>query len=446
MSLFEAFPNPAGSEAIDESRPLADRMRPQTLDEYLGQEHIIGPGKPLRAQIESGNLTSLILWGPPGSGKTTLAALIASRSRSDFVPFSAVLSGIKEIKAVMADAEKARRLGRKTILFIDEIHRFNKAQQDAFLPYVEHGDVVLIGATTENPSFEVVSALLSRTKVYSLHALATDDILALLNRALATPHRGLGHLNLHVAPDLLEEIATSSNGDARSALNTLELAAALAQDGLIDKEAVAGSLQRKVLLYDKSGEEHYNLISALHKSVRSSDANAALYWVARMMKAGEDRLYLVRRLIRMAIEDIGLADPRAVEQAIACMQTVHFLGIPEGDQALAQLTLYLALAPKSDAAYQALNSANATIEKTVAPPVPLHLRNAPTRLMKEMGYAKGYKHAHREENAVTDMECLPEPLAGSEFYHPTDRGYEKGLQQRLLYLQNRRKKDGSHAD
>jgi putative ATPase len=445
MSLFDTLPDP-GAERADQSRPLADRMRPTTLDEFVGQEHIIGPGKPLRAQIERGNLASMILWGPPGSGKTTLASLIASKSRSDFVPFSAVLSGIKEIKAVMADAEKARRLGRKTILFIDEIHRFNKAQQDAFLPYVEHGDVVLIGATTENPSFEVVSALLSRTKVYSLHALTQEDLVVLLTRALEIPDRGLGHLGLRIGPELLEEIAVSASGDARSALNTLELAATLARDGVIDKEAVTDALQRKVLLYDKSGEEHYNLISALHKSVRSSDADASLYWLARMMKAGEDRLYLARRLIRMAIEDIGLADPRALEQAIACMQTVHFLGIPEGDQALAQLTLYLALAPKSDAAYQALNKANHTIETTAAPPVPLHLRNAPTRLMKELGYARGYKHAHEEEDAITDMECLPESLAGEEFYHPTTRGYEKSLHERLVYLQNRRMKDGKSAD
>jgi putative ATPase len=406
VSLFDMSP-PAERSQEPEDRPLADRMRPQTLDEYLGQEHILGPGKPLRAQIESGHLTSLILWGPPGSGKTTLAALVAAGSRADFVRFSAVLSGIKEIKAVMADAERAKRLGRKTVLFIDEIHRFNKAQQDAFLPYVEHGDIVLIGATTENPSFEVVSALLSRTKVYSLRALETSEIVMLLKRALETPRRGLGHLGLKISDELLDEIAVGSSGDARTALNTLEIAAELAQEGVLDERAVADALQRRVLLYDKSGEEHYNLISALHKSVRSSDVNAALYWLARMMKAGEDRLYLARRLIRMAIEDVGLGDPRAVEQAIACMQTVHFLGIPEGDQALAQLTIYLALAPKSDAAYQALNRANTTIETTVAEPVPLHLRNAPTRLMKEMGYSKGYKHAHQQEDAITDMQCLP---------------------------------------
>jgi putative ATPase len=419
-------------------RPLADRMRPRELSEYVGQEHILSPGKPLRAQMESGQLSSLILWGPPGSGKTTLAAVLARTSRSDFVQFSAVLSGIKEIKAVMADAERARRVGRKTLLFIDEIHRFNKAQQDAFLPYVERGDVVLIGATTENPSFEINSALLSRTKVYVLYALETAQLAGLLRRALETPERGLGHLHLQIDEDLLSEIAIASSGDARSALNTLEIAAGLATDGKIDRQAVADAMQRKILLYDKSGEEHFNLISALHKSVRSSDPDAALYWLARMMKAGEDRLYLVRRLIRMAIEDIGLADPRAVEQGIACMQTVHFLGIPEGDQALAQLTLYLALAPKSDSAYQALNQANAIIDSTVAEPVPLHLRNAPTRLMKEMGYSKGYKHAHKESEAFTDMTCMPASLADSVFYHPTDRGFEQRLRERVEWLRKRR--------
>lgn len=449
MSLFDASPLPLAFSVEEDRkaesrgdelalRPLADRMRPESLDEYVGQEHILGLGRPLRAQIESGRLSSLILWGPPGSGKTTLASLIAARSQARFVPFSAVLSGIKEIKAVMVEAEKSSRLGRRTLLFVDEIHRFNKAQQDAFLPYVEHGDVVLIGATTENPSFEVVSALLSRMKVYSLHALTTEEIQDLLRRALQLPVRGLGHLQLQVAPELLETIAVACNGDARSALNTLELAAAAAEDGIIGEQAVADALQRKVLLYDKSGEEHYNLISALHKSVRSSDPDAALYWVTRMMKAGEDRLYVVRRLVRMAIEDIGLADPRAVEQAVACMQTVNFLGIPEGDQAIAQLTLYLALAAKSDAAYQALNRANQVVETMAAPPVPMHLRNAPTRLMKEMGYAQGYRHAHREPDAVTGMTCLPEELGELRLYYPTEWGYEKKLAERLKFLAKRR--------
>ncbi|HJY08277.1 MAG TPA: replication-associated recombination protein A [Bryobacteraceae bacterium] len=437
MSLFDTSPI---QPRDDSGRPLADRMRPRTLDEFVGQEHILGPGKPLRTQIESGQLASLILWGPPGVGKTTLASLMAQHSKADFIPFSAVLSGIKEIKAVMADAEKSRRSGRKTVLFIDEIHRFNKAQQDAFLPYVERGAVILIGATTENPSFEVVSALLSRTKVYALRALETAEIVTVLKRALETPERGLGHLQLHVEPALLEEIAVASAGDARSALNTLELAAGLSKEGAIPKEAVSDALQRKILLYDKSGEEHYNLISALHKSVRSSDPDAAIYWLARMMKAGEDRLYLSRRLVRMAIEDIGLADPRAVEQAIACMQTVHFLGIPEGDQALAQLALYLALAPKSDAAYQALNRANAAIDSTRAEPVPLHLRNAPTPLMKEFGYSAGYQHAHKNQDAVTAMDCLPESLSQFVFYEPAERGFEKQLSERLRWLKDRKDK------
>lgn len=446
MSLFDTTPPTEEAHKPAEDRPLADRMRPRSIEEYVGQEHILGPEKPLRAQIESGNLASLILWGPPGSGKTTLAFLMAQQSHADFVPFSAVLSGIKEIKSVMADAERRKRAGRKTVLFIDEIHRFNKAQQDAFLPYVERGDVVLIGATTENPSFEVVSALLSRTKVYALRALETSEVVLLLKRALETPHRGLGHLGLRIADELVDEIAIDSSGDARAALNTLESAAGLAHEGVIDQRAVADAMQHKVLLYDKSGEEHYNLISALHKSVRSSDVDAALYWLARMMKAGEDRLYLARRLIRMAIEDIGLADPRAVEQAIACMQTVHFLGIPEGDQALAQLTIYLAIAPKSDASYQALNRANGTIETTVAEPVPLHLRNAPTRLMKEMGYAKGYRHAHKEKDAVTSMQCLPESLAGTVFYEPTERGFEQRVRERLEWLRKVRNPGGQTED
>ena len=441
MSLFDALPlgEPAAPKE-DLDRPLADRMRPRTLDEYLGQQHILGAGTPLRTQIESGHLTSMIFWGPPGSGKTTLAALIARKSRADFVQFSAVLSGIKEIKMIMAQAEKAKRAGRNTVLFIDEIHRFNKAQQDAFLPYVERGDVTLIGATTENPSFEVISALLSRTKVYILRALEIPEIIILLNRALETPIRGLGELNLKISQELSEEIAVASNGDARAALNTLELAAQAARNGVIDEEAVAGALQRKILLYDKTGEEHYNLISALHKSVRSSDVDAALYWLGRMLHAGEDRLYLARRLLRISIEDIGLADPRAVEQGIACMQTVHFLGEPEGDLALAQLTIYLALAPKSDAAYQALNQVSQTIENAPAAPVPLHLRNAPTGLMKAVGYARGYQHAHSEVDAVTDMECLPGNLLGVRFYKPVNRGFEIKLREKMEWLEKKKNK------
>jgi len=438
VSLFEASPEP---ERPDKGRPLADRMRPERLEEFVGQEHILGPGKPLRAQIERDELSSLILWGPPGVGKTTLARLIARRSRADFVPFSAVLSGIREIKAVMAEAERNRRLGRRTVLFVDEIHRFNKAQQDAFLPYVERGDIVLIGATTENPSFEVISALLSRAKVYALRALTTEEIVELLERALGDRDRGLGELEMEGPRELLEQIAIYANGDARVAYNVLELTVAASEGQQIGAQAVEDALQRKVLLYDKAGEEHYNLISALHKSVRSSDPDAALYWLARMLEAGEDRLYIARRLVRMAIEDIGLADPRAVEQAVAAMQTVHFLGIPEGDQALAQVAIYLSVAPKSDAGYQALNRALEEARAGVAEPVPMHLRNAPTQAMKEWGYGEGYRHAHDFEGAMTDMECLPPRLAGRRFYTPTERGVESRIAERLKQIRQSRGKE-----
>ncbi len=426
MSLFDAAPL-GGSEP---KRPLAERLRPRTLAEYAGQKHLLGEGKPLRAQIERDEITSMILWGPPGVGKTTLARLIAQASKSDFVPFSAVLAGIKEIKAVMAEAERNRRLGRRTVLFVDEIHRFNKAQQDAFLPYVEKGDIVLIGATTENPSFEVVSALLSRSRVYALRALETAEIRELLER-------GLKELAADAAPEVLEQIAIYSNGDARTAYNVLELAAA-AGSGSITEQAAADAMQRKILVYDKSGEEHFNLISALHKSVRSSDADAALYWLGRMLESGEDRLYIARRLMRMAIEDIGMADPRALEQAVAAQQAVHFLGSPEGDQALAQVAIYLAIAPKSDAAYQALKDVQHTVRSRPAEPVPMHLRNAPTRAMKQWGYGEGYQHAHEAEDALNTMTCLPPGLAGRQFYHPTNRGVEERIARRLEEIRQRR--------
>jgi len=426
MSLFDTAPG-----AVERGRPLADRMRPERIEDFVGQEHILGPGKPLRAQIERDQLSSLILWGPPGVGKTTLARLIARLTRCDFLPFSAVLAGIKEIKAVMVDAERNRRLGRRTLLFIDEIHRFNKAQQDAFLPYVERGDIVLIGATTENPSFEVISALLSRAKVYALRALTPEEIVALLKR-------GLDVLNLRATPELLGQIAIHANGDARAAYNVLELAAAASESGEISAQTVEDSIQRKLLLYDKSGEEHYNLVSALHKSVRSSDPDAALYWLARMLEGGEDRLYIARRLVRMAIEDIGLADPRALEQAVAAMQAVHFLGIPEGDQALAQAAIYLSVAPKSDAAYQALNQALGDVRDRVAEPVPVHLRNPVTRHMKEWGYGAGYQHAHQFEDAMTDMQCMPPSLAGRRYYEPTQRGVEQRITERLAEIRRRR--------
>ncbi|HEV2690452.1 MAG TPA: replication-associated recombination protein A [Bryobacteraceae bacterium] len=431
MSLFE--PDPLTHEKDDASRPLAERMRPATLEDFVGQAHILAPGKPLRSQIDRDQLGSIILWGPPGVGKTTLARIIARLTHCDFIPFSAVLSGIKEIKAVMADAERNRRLGRRTLIFIDEIHRFNKAQQDAFLPYVEKGDIILIGATTENPSFEVISALLSRTKVYMLKPLTEEEIVTLLKRALPL-------LKVEASDDLLQQIALFANGDGRAAYNILELAAAASKDGQLTTQAVEDSLQRKMLLYDKAGEEHFNLISALHKSVRSSDVDAALYWLGRMLEAGEDRLYIARRLVRMAIEDIGLADPRAIEQTIAAQQAVHFLGIPEGDLALGQATIYLAAAPKSDASYRALNSVMEAVETHRAEPVPLHLRNAPTGAMKQWGYGAGYQHAHNFEDALTDMECLPESLAGTEFYHPTNRGMEQRIAERLESIRARKKR------
>ena len=430
MSLFDSAPLPSSPDT-DGKRPLAERLRPERLEDFVGQQHILGPGKPLRMQIERDHLQSLILWGPPGTGKTTLARLIARRTKSEFVPFSAVLSGIKEIKAVMADAERLRRAGLRTLVFVDEIHRFNKAQQDAFLPYVEKGDIILIGATTENPSFEVVAALLSRAKVYALRALSMDEIVTLLER-------GLRVLEVTAPKELLEQIAIYANGDARSAYNILETAAGVAREGVLDTADVESVIERKVLLYDKAGEEHFNLISALHKSIRSSDADAALYWLARMLQGGEDRMYLARRLVRMAVEDIGLADPKALEQAMAAQQAVHFLGIPEGDQALAQVALYLAIAPKSDAAYRALNKAMETVENTTAEPVPMQLRNAPTKAMKEWGYGQGYQHAHQFEDALNNMSCLPENLRGTVFYEPTDRGLEQKIAQRLAEIRNRR--------
>lgn len=417
MSLFD---QPGASAP----RPLAERMRPQRLEDFVGQEHILAPGKPLRVQIEKDRLTSLILWGPPGTGKTTLATLIARQTRCRFVPFSAVLSGIKEIKEVMAEAERSRRVGQRTVLFVDEIHRFNKAQQDAFLPYVERGDIILIGATTENPSFEVNSALLSRSKVYALRALTTEELAALLERAC-------GVVGVEADAALLEQIALYAGGDARTAYNVLEIAAAASDEGRLRPQAVADAVQRKLLLYDKGGEEHFNLISALHKSVRSSDPDAALYWLARMLEAGEDRMYIARRLVRMAVEDIGLADPKAVELALACQQAAHLLGIPEGDQALAHAAIYLAVAPKSDAAYRALAKAQETVRAQPAHPVPMQLRNAPTRQMKQWGYGSGYQHAHLMPEGLTTMECLPEALAGTVFYEPTARGTEARIKDRL---------------
>jgi putative ATPase len=442
VSLFEPnLPTPPG----DARRPLADRMRPETLEEFVGQAHILGPGKPLRAQIERDELASMILWGPPGSGKTTLATIVARRTRSDFVRFSAVLAGIKEIKEVMAAAEKSRHYGRRTILFIDEIHRFNKAQQDAFLPYVERGDVVLIGATTENPSFEVNSALLSRAKVYMLSPLSTDEVLELLHRALRDEVRGLGKERVVVSKEVLRQIAIFSNGDARSAYNTLEAAVAAAprdEQGraLVTESVAEDAIQRKMLLYDKAGEEHYNLISALHKSVRNSDPDAALYWLGRMLEAGEDPLYVARRLIRMASEDIGLADPQALAVSVAAMQAVHFVGMPEANLALAQTAVYLALAPKSNALYSGYGEVQRDVQRTVAEPVPLHLRNPVTGLMAHLGYGRDYQYAHDAPDRLTNMACLPESLRGRRYYLPTEEGFEKKLKEKLQALEEWRKK------
>src|SRR5579875_2584326 len=421
MSLFDTAPM-RGGDRVNQRAPLAERMRPRTLDEFVGQGHLLGPGKPLRTQIERDDSASLIFWGPPGVGKTTLAKIIAQATSASFIEFSAVLSGIKEIKQVMADAEKASQFGSRTILFIDEIHRFNKAQQDAFLPYVERGAIRLIGATTENPSFEINAALLSRCRVYTLQALSQEDILALLNRALNDSERGLGAMGLSADNGALEQIASYSSGDARNALNALEVAAKLADgrgEKVITKELAAEAVQQRVLLYDKQGEEHYNLISALHKSVRNSDADAALYWLGRMLASGEDPMYVARRVVRMAVEDIGLAAPEALNLCLSARDAMDFLGSPEGELALAQAVVYLALAPKSNAVYTAYGQVLDDIERTRTEPVPLHLRNAPTGLMKALGYGKGYRYAHDEEGKVADMEALPESLRGRSYYHPT---------------------------
>ncbi|HEV2465466.1 MAG TPA: replication-associated recombination protein A [Acidobacteriaceae bacterium] len=431
MSLFSPLPEPGVPNL---GAPLAERMRPRTLGEYVGQQHLLGPGKPLRVQIERDDTASMIFWGPPGVGKTTLAKIIAETTRAPFIQFSAVLSGIKEIKQVMADAERAAHHGTRTILFIDEIHRFNKAQQDAFLPYVEHGTIRLIGATTENPSFEVISALLSRCRVYTLRALSEDEIVTLLQRALSDKDRGLGKMGVTGDDPALRLLASYSSGDARNALNALEISAKLADNGpdkRITPQIATEALQQRTLLYDKQGEEHYNLISALHKSIRNSDVDASLYWLGRMLQSGEDPMYVARRVVRMAVEDIGLAAPEALNLTLSARDAMHFLGSPEGDLALAQAVAYLALAPKSNAIYTAYGAVLEDIETTRAEPVPLHLRNAPTGLMKSLDYGKGYQYAHDVEGKVADMECLPETLKNRRYYHPTGEGREKLLAQRM---------------
>jgi putative ATPase len=476
MSLFDG--EPEGPKGTLRTAPLAERMRPRSLEELSGQEHLVGPGKPLRVQIERDDSGSMILWGPPGVGKTTLAKIIAETTRASFIEFSAVMSGIKEIKQVMVAAAQASQMHSRTILFVDEIHRFNKAQQDAFLPYVERGTIRLIGATTENPSFEIISALLSRCRVYVLQPLTEEQITALLRRALEDRERGLGALELTADDDALELIASYSSGDCRNAYNTLEVAAQLAvepvaknietvsghdfsraattaeTDGAlapaahrsrnhIDKALAGEAVQQRVLMYDKSGEEHYNLISALHKSVRNSDPDAALYWLARMFAAGEDPLYLARRVVRMAVEDIGLAAPEALNLTLSAKEAIDFLGSPEGDLALAEAVVYLALAPKSNSVYTAYGAVQREVEETRQEPVPLHLRNAPTRLMKALEYGKGYLYAHNEEGRVADMDCLPDSLKGRSYYKPTQEGREKLLAQRMEEI--RRIRAGKHG-
>ena len=421
----------------DADLPLAARLRPRTLEEFAGQKHLLGEGKVLRKLIESDRIGSMIFWGPPGVGKTTLARIIAGRTKAAFIDFSAVTSGVKEIKQVMEQAERNRVYGEKTILFVDEIHRFNKAQQDAFLPFVERGSVILIGATTENPSFEVNGALLSRCKVFVLQPLKTEELCGLLRRALAD-ERGFGGQNVEIGDDLVEAIAAFANGDARSALSTLEMAVLNGEtDGdrtIVTRETVEQCTSKKSLLYDKKGEEHYNLISALHKSMRNSDPDAAVYWLARMLEAGEDPLYVARRVTRFASEDVGLADPRALEIAVAAYQACHFIGMPECSVHLTEAVVYLSMAPKSNALYTAYESAKKDALTMLAEPVPLVIRNAPTKLMKELEYGKGYRYAHDYADKLTDMQCLPDSLEGREYYRPTEEGVEAKIAARLAEI------------
>ena len=431
------------------SQPLAARLRPRDLDEFVGQTHLLGKGKVLRRLIESDQVSSMIFWGPPGVGKTTLARIIAGRTRASFIDFSAVTSGIKEIRTVMQQAEENRRYGEKTIVFVDEIHRFNKAQQDAFLPFVEKGSIILIGATTENPSFEINSALLSRCKVFVLQALKPEELKQLLERALKDA-RGFGNQQIRMENDMLDLIAAFSNGDARTALSTLEMVVLngeLGADGVltVTRETLEQCVSRKSLLYDKKGEEHYNLISALHKSMRNSDPDAAVYWLARMLEAGEDPLYVARRVIRFASEDVGLADPRALQTAVAAYQACHFIGMPECSVHLTEAVVYMSLAPKSNALYRAYEQAKADALKHLAEPVPLVIRNAPTGLMEELGYGRGYQYAHDTKDKLTTIQCLPDSLLGKEYYQPTEQGQEAAWKERLERIKNWRREHEIHS-
>ena len=414
--------------------PLASRLRPDSLDDFVGQEHLVGKGRILRQLIERDQISSMIFWGPPGVGKTTLASIIAGKTKSEFINFSAVTSGIKEIKEVMNRAEMSRRVGMRTVLFVDEIHRFNKAQQDAFLPYVERGSIILIGATTENPSFEINAALLSRCRVFVLKALGEDDLVKLLENALKNP-AGFGNQNVQISPENLRAIAAFANGDARTALNTLEMAVLngeISSKGITVKtEGLSQCISRKSLLYDKTGEEHYNLISALHKSMRNSDPDAALYWMMRMLEGGENPLYIARRLIRFASEDVGMADSQALQVAVAAYQACHFLGMPECDVHLTHAVVYLSMAPKSNALYTACEAAKKDVRTLRAEPVPMQIRNAVTGLMKEQGYGKGYEYAHDTEEKLTRMQCMPDSLKDRTYYHPTQEGEEKKTAERL---------------